>query len=303
METEWCAIPWRKDANRKQQWCKLKPTSFFFFSYENFLLFGCIVSWSTSVWSVLIIENFWDVTLCIEGTRALESSRWEGTSFRSRFHQKNRCSFGILRWVKLSEIGQIEGHLCSQWREAGLTAVDRSGLWRWLHLCQWAKRKDRFFCFSGVDYCFNFRNWLICLAAFRCLARSETDGYVLVSFNKDMFKCYKSANVSFLSVSAAYTAHRRQLSYLTLSMLRRTRTFAVIKNVLGLKVKYSKYSDKAAVTESILLIFLFSFRFAFLGTKSWVIRGPPKVWTYNWLGILRSMAQTDFNIKYFKYFW
>lgn len=194
------------------------------------------------MWSVLIIEHFWNVTLCIEGNRALESSGREGTSFRSRFHQKNRCNFGNWRWVKLSEIGQIEGRLCSQWREAGLTAVDHSGLWRWLPLCQWAKRKDRFFCFSGVDYCFNFRNWLVCIAAFRCPARSEAAGYVLVSFSKDMFKCYKSANVSFLSISAAYPAHKRQLSYLTLSMLRRTRTFAVIKNILGLKVKYSKYS-------------------------------------------------------------
>lgn len=62
--------------------------------------------------------------------------------------------------------------------------MDNSGLWRQLHLCQRAKRNIRFFCFSGVDYHFNFRNWLICIAAFRCLARSEAAGYVLVSVNK-----------------------------------------------------------------------------------------------------------------------
>lgn len=178
-------------------------------------------------------------------------------------------------------MGQIEGHLCSQWREAGLTAVDNSGLWRWLHLCQWAKRKDRFFCFSGVDYCFKFRNWLICIAAFRCLARSYSAGYVLVSFNKDMLKCYKSANVSFLSISAAYPAHKRLISYLIPSMLRRARTFAIIKNILSLKVKYSKYSNNTADAESILSIFLFSFRFAFWGTGSWNARGPSKVRTWS----------------------
>ena len=165
-------------------------------------------------------------------------------------------------------MGQIEGHLHSWWREAGLTAVDNSGLWRWLHLCPWAKRKDRFFCFSRADYCFNFRNWLICIAAFRCFARSEAAGYVLVSFNKDMFKCYKSENVYFLSISAACPAHKRLISYLTPSTLRSARTFAITRNILGLKVKYSKYSDKAAVTEGRLLIFLFSFRFAFWGTGS-----------------------------------
>lgn len=176
-------------------------------------------------------------------------------------------------------MGQIEGHLDSQWREVGLTAVNNSGLWRWLHLCHWAKRKDRCFCFSGVDYCFNFRNWLIWIAAFRCLARSEAAGYVLVSFNKDMFKCYKYENVSFLFISAAYPAHKRLISYLSPYMLRRAKTFAIIKNILGLKVKYSKYSDNTADTESILLIFLFSFRFAFWGTGSWNARGPPKVQT------------------------
>lgn len=58
-------------------------TNFFFF-YEYFRLFSCIVSWSTSVWSVLIIEHFWDITLHAVETRAasqaLESSRWEGRS-------------------------------------------------------------------------------------------------------------------------------------------------------------------------------------------------------------------------------
>lgn len=59
----------KKSCQQKAAMMQIETNFFFFFS-EHFLHFSCIVSWSTSVWSVLIIEHFWDITLHTVGTRA-----------------------------------------------------------------------------------------------------------------------------------------------------------------------------------------------------------------------------------------